>query len=66
MYLRGTMTFAFSPLILDSYYGLIPALSFPGLLVMRILNEEKVLIEGLPGYPEYMKKVKHRMITFLW
>ncbi len=38
----------------------------PFLLAFRIINEEKVLLTGLPGYGEYMKKVKYRMIPFIW
>ena len=36
------------------------------LLVKRILNEEKVLEEGLASYREYEKKVKWRLIPFIW
>jgi membrane dipeptidase len=36
------------------------------LLIIRIMNEEKVLVNGLKGYPEYMKKVKYRIIPFVW
>jgi protein-S-isoprenylcysteine O-methyltransferase Ste14 len=38
----------------------------PFLLAYRILNEEKVLIKGLPGYDQYMKKVRYRLIPFVW
>ena len=33
---------------------------------IRIRNEEKVLIKGLKGYDEYMKRVKYRLIPYLW
>jgi membrane dipeptidase len=35
-------------------------------LIIRIMNEEKVLVNGLTGYAEYMKKVKYRFIPFIW
>jgi protein-S-isoprenylcysteine O-methyltransferase Ste14 len=36
------------------------------IIVKRIRNEELVLEEGLPGYREYTKKVKYRLIPFIW
>ena len=35
-------------------------------IVIRIKNEERVLEEGLKGYAEYKKKVKCRIIPFIW
>ena len=54
------------PLILGSYLGLIPLLFIPYILVKRLLNEEKLLRDGLDGYDEYMKKVRYRLIPFIW
>ena len=52
------------------YFGSILSLGcvllFVPVLILRILNEEKVLCKELSGYDEYKKKVKHRMIPFLW
>ena len=42
------------------------ALFIPVLLVIRIKNEEKVLLNGLKGYEQYMKKVKYRLLPFIW
>ena len=36
------------------------------IITKRMRNEEQVLAEGLPGYAEYMKKVKYRVIPFIW
>ena len=36
------------------------------IIVKRIRNEEQILKNGLPGYVEYMAKVKYRLIPFLW
>jgi protein-S-isoprenylcysteine O-methyltransferase Ste14 len=44
----------------------IPMLFIPALLIIRIRNEEKVLVNGLKGYDEYMKKVKYRRLPFIW
>jgi protein-S-isoprenylcysteine O-methyltransferase Ste14 len=36
------------------------------ILVARILNEEKLLARDLPGYIEYMQKVRYRLIRGVW
>lgn len=54
------------PLIIGSYYGLIPMALLPVVLVKRIRNEEKVLSEQLEGYREYMEKVRYRLIPYIW
>jgi len=66
MYLAGLILYGFSPLVLGSYVALIPMVFLPVLLVIRIRNEEKVLSDGLTGYKEYMKKVKYRLIPYIW
>ncbi len=52
------------------YFGSILSLAcvilFVPVLILRILNEEKVLSQNLSGYTEYKKKVKYRIIPFLW
>ncbi|MCJ7446283.1 MAG: isoprenylcysteine carboxylmethyltransferase family protein [Bacteroidales bacterium] len=66
MYLGATILYGFAPLVLGSFYALIPMVFFPVLLIIRIKNEEKVLVNGLKGYDEYMKKVKYRLFPFIW
>ena len=66
MYMVTTLLFLSIPLVLGSYIGFVIFLIYPVLLVKRIKNEEEVLEKGLPGYSEYKKKVKHRMIPFIW
>jgi len=66
MYLAGTILFGFAPLVLGSFYYLIPMIFIPVLLVIRIKNEEKVLINGLKGYEQYMRRVKYRLLPFIW
>jgi protein-S-isoprenylcysteine O-methyltransferase Ste14 len=66
MYLAGIILFGFAPLVLGSFYALIPMVFIPLLLVIRIKNEEKVLINGLKGYHQYMKNVKYRLLPFIW
>ncbi len=66
MYLSATILYLASALVLGSFYALIPMLFFPFLLAFRILNEEELLKNELPGYKEYMLKVKFRLIPFIW
>lgn len=66
MYLATLLMFLPIPLILQSFWGLIPFAIYPAVIVIRILNEEKVLVEGLDGYAEYKNKVKYRIIPFIW
>lgn len=66
MYLAASILYLSSALVLGSFYTLFAIAVIPFLLVFRIVNEEKVLIEGLPGYDKYMEKVKYRIIPFIW
>jgi len=66
MYSVTTLLFLAIPLVLGSYIGFVIFLIYPVLLVKRIKNEEEVLEKGLRGYSEYKKKVKCRMIPFIW
>lgn len=66
MYLATLFMFLPLPLVLGSFFGLIPFALYPVLIVIRILNEEKLLEEELGGYKEYKAKVKYRLIPFVW
>lgn len=66
MYFATLLMFLPLPLILQSLWGLIPMALYPILIIVRIINEEKVLIEGLEGYKAYKTKVKYRLIPFIW
>lgn len=66
MYLAMTIMFLLSPLALGSYWGVLPALFFPLALVPRIVDEERTLRAQLPGYAEYVGKVRSRLIPGVW
>lgn len=66
MYLATLLMFLPLPLILGSFWGLVPFALYPAVTVIRIWNEEKVLTDGLDGYAEYKGKVKYRLIPFVW
>lgn len=66
MYAATVLMFLSMPLVLGSWISLAVFLVYPILIAMRIRGEEQVLLEGLAGYGEYMKKVKYRILPFVW
>ncbi len=66
MYLSTLFMFLSIPLILGSLWGVIPFLLYPAIIVVRILDEEKLLTAELSGYEDYKKRVKYRLIPFIW
>lgn len=66
MYAVTTLLFLSIPLVLGSWAAFAVFLLYPVLMVRRIQNEEALLEAELPGYGNYQKKVKYRMIPFLW
>lgn len=66
MYTITLILFLTMPLILGSLFSLIIFLMYPFIIVKRIKNEEIVLEKELKGYKEYKKKVKYRLIPFVW
>ena len=66
MYAASVFLFLAMPLVLGSAISLIIFLVYPFIIAKRIKNEEEVLESGLEGYAEYKKKVKYRMIPFIW
>ena len=66
MYMATTVLFLAMPLVLASPISFIIMLGYIPVIDKRIKNEEKVLEEGLEGYAEYKKKVKYRILPFIW
>ena len=66
MYTASTVMFLALPLILGSWYALIPFALYPVIMVVRIHGEEKLLTAELSGYEEYKRKVRYRLIPFIW
>jgi protein-S-isoprenylcysteine O-methyltransferase Ste14 len=60
LYLPGT------PLALGSFFGLVPIAAMMPFLIWRLFDEESFLARNLPGYTEYQKRVKHRLVPFVW
>ncbi len=66
MYSATILLFLAMPLVLGSLISFAVFLIYPVLIVLRIKDEEKMLETELEGYIEYKKKVKYRLIPFIW
>lgn len=66
MYMSISLVYLGTCLVLGSYISLIPCVFMIILLGFRAKNEEEMLIHGLDGYVEYIKKVKYRIIPNIW
>jgi len=66
MYSATLILFLAMPLVLGSIYSFLIFLMYPFIIAKRIKNEEQLLSRELEGYSEYMKKVKYRLIPFIW
>lgn len=66
MYTVTIFLFLSIPLILGSIISFVIFLIYPFIIIKRINNEEKVLGRDLKGYEEYQKKVKYKLIPFIW
>jgi protein-S-isoprenylcysteine O-methyltransferase Ste14 len=53
-------------LLLGSWYGLVFLFFLIAWIALRAVREEQTLREELPGYDEYMKQVKYRLIPHVW
>ena len=66
MYASTILLFLSIPLVLGSFVSFLIFLIYPVIIAKRIKNEEQVLEQGLEGYWEYKKKVKYKVIPFIW
>ena len=66
MYGATVILFLAMPLVLGSLYSFLVFLVYPFLIARRIKGEEALLERELEGYSEYKKRVKYRMIPFIW
>ena len=66
MYSATIIMFLMIPLILNSILSLIIFLVYPFIIIKRLKSEEEYLKDNLNGYKTYMKKVKYRLIPYIW
>lgn len=66
MYMASILLFLMMPIVLGSWYALIVFAVYPAVIVVRLKDEEELLTRELSGYAEYKKKVKYRILPFIW
>ncbi len=66
MYLGVLTIYIVTPIALGSYVALPLFVSMVPIIVARIKNEEEILRRELPGYAEYCKKTRYRIIPYVW
>ena len=66
MYVGNVIMMVGIPLALGSYWGLLFVIPGVAVLVFRILDEEKLLTQELPGYREYAQHVRYRLVPNVW
>jgi protein-S-isoprenylcysteine O-methyltransferase Ste14 len=66
MYVGVLVFYLASPIALGSWWAFLPAAVIIPILIIRILNEEEVLDRDLPGYRQYLQKVRYRVLPGIW
>ena len=66
MYSAALVMTGFTPLALGSYWGLLMIVPIVATLAWRLLDEERVLKRDLPGYVDYCRRVRYRLIPGIW
>jgi protein-S-isoprenylcysteine O-methyltransferase Ste14 len=66
MYAGAIIMLLGTPLALGSWWGLLPALLFLPVLAWRLIDEERYLATRLPGYADYMRQVRYRLVPQVW
>jgi len=66
MYASASLYLLGTPLALGSYWGLVPGVAIMPFLIWRLLDEERFLSKNLPGYADYQRRVRHRLVPFVW
>ncbi len=65
-YLAAVFQPLWTPLILGSWWALVPAALFSVTIVVRTALEDRTLREELPGYQEYARRVRYRLVPGVW
>ena len=66
MYAAALIMFPAQSLLLGSYYGLLFAVLLVLFIARRAVLEERMLRAELPGYTEYMARVRYRFVPYVW
>ncbi|MFI5155464.1 MAG: methyltransferase family protein [Chitinophagales bacterium] len=66
MYSGALLMIVFAPIALGSFWGLALVIPFIGLIVWRLIEEEKFLQQQLPGYSDYSRRTIYRLVPGIW
>lgn len=66
MYVGAILIFFATPLALGSWWAFIPAIIVSAMIAVRLIDEERFLAANLPGYDDYRRQVRYRLIPGLW
>lgn len=66
MYASASLYLFGTPLALDSWWGFVPIAIMIPFLIWRLVDEERYLAKHLTGYIAYQKRVRYRLVPFLW
>lgn len=66
MYAGALLLMVGIPLALGSYWSLLVLVPMLPLLAWRLLDEERVLRRDLPGYADYCRQVRYRLVPGVW
>lgn len=66
MYAAAQLMLAGASLLMGSWFGLLALVPLTIAIAIRAVREERTLRAELPGYDEYMAKVKYRLIPYVW
>jgi protein-S-isoprenylcysteine O-methyltransferase Ste14 len=66
MYAGALIMLFGTPLALGSFWSFVPFVLTIGVLVARLLDEETFLAKNLPGYDDYRREVRRRLVPLVW
>ena len=65
-YLGGLFSIIATPILLGSLWGFVPVVVYMAVLITRTALEDRTLQEELPGYWEFSKKTRYRLLPGIW
>jgi protein-S-isoprenylcysteine O-methyltransferase Ste14 len=65
-YVAMTAQFLLVPVALGSLWALLPAAAAAGVYILRTALEDRILQKELPGYADYARRVRYRLIPGIW
>jgi len=66
MYVGFLLMYLAAPVALGSWWAVLPSIAYIPVIVIRIINEEQVLLRDLKGYEEYRSRIRYRLLPHVW